>query len=128
MSVKENFMKSEKGPLPRGMSFVLKPSILAQALAEAELSVDTHLVRGVGGIFFDAHFWPPNENVGYERLYVRAGAVANSLSQAARLYVENTVLPKLTAWLADILALPVASPIRREKQYFRVDLPEQLGG
>ncbi|BDP41835.1 hypothetical protein DAETH_18040 [Deinococcus aetherius] len=119
-------MRIEKGPLPKGMSFILKSSTLERALTEADIKIDTHLIHGAGGIFFDAHFWPPNANVGYERLYVRAGAVPSGVGQAARIYVEGSVLPDLMDWLAGILALPKNSPIRREKQYFGRSRPEHF--
>ncbi|GMA16368.1 hypothetical protein E5F05_14570 [Deinococcus metallilatus] len=119
-------MRIEKGPLPKGMSFILKSSAFADALSEAGIEIDTQMIYGAGGIFFDAHFWAPNENVGYERLYVRVGAVSNNVAAAARRYVEHSVLPELIAWIAELLALPRNSPLRRQQQYFVRHQPEHF--
>ncbi len=111
-------MRIEKSKLPRGMSFVLKSSALERALADAGIGLETCLTHTSSGIFFDAHFVPPNRNVAYERLMVRAGAVPADTSRAARAYMEDTVLPELVAWIKDILAKPENSTIRRERQHF----------
>jgi hypothetical protein len=116
-------MRIEKSSLPKGMSSALKSSVLVRALSEAGIELDTELIHGSGGIFFDAHFWPPNQNVSYERLYVRAGAVQASASREARAYIEDSVVPEFVAWVKNILALPSNSPVRREQQYFVREMP-----
>jgi hypothetical protein len=108
-------MKSEAAKLPEGQSYLLKPSVLATALASAGLTIDTHLVRSPGTLF-DVHFWPPENNVAYERLYVRAGSVPSGQAAEARRHVETVTIPALIKWLADILEQDTCSPIRREKQ------------
>jgi len=112
-------MKSETAKLPKGQSYPLRPSILESALADAGLSIDTHLIRSPGNLF-DAHFWTPNENVPYERLYVRFGSVPSPDLASTRNRVETEALPSLLRWIKGILALPSNSPIRRESQ--RIDL------
>ncbi|WP_342240996.1 hypothetical protein [Inquilinus sp. OTU3971] len=44
-------MISEIAKLPKGKSYVLKPSALASALQGAGVTVDTHLVRAPSCIF-----------------------------------------------------------------------------
>lgn len=116
-------MRIEKSPLSKGMSYVLKSSVLERALSEAGIGLDTKLIHGSGGIFFDTYFWPPNQNVAYERLYVRAGAVHTSVSREARLHIEGSVVPEFVAWVKSILVLPNNSPVRREQQYFVREMP-----
>ena len=113
-------MHSETGKLPKGQSYPLRPSKLAAALAGAGIAIDVHLVRSPGDLF-DAQFWPPNPNIPYERLYVRAGSVPAKVGAAARRQAETTMIPALVKWVAGILALDENSPIRREKQ--RMELP-----
>lgn len=108
-------MKSETAKLPKGQSYPLKPSILEAALANASVEVDTHLIRSPGNLF-DAHFWPPNENIPYERLYVRAGSVSIADAANTRDWVETAVIPALIEWVVGILAQDPASPMRREQQ------------
>jgi hypothetical protein len=62
--------------------------------------------------------------VGYERLYVRAGAVPSPLAHEARRHVEDSVVPDLMEWLAGILTLSKDSPVRRQKQIFQRLQPE----
>lgn len=112
-------MKSETAKLPKGQSYLLKPSALEAALAVACIEIDTHLIRSPGDLF-DAHFWPPNQNMTYERLYVRAGSVPYEQAADARLRVENEVLPALVRWIADIIASDTRSPVRREQQYLNL--------
>lgn len=114
-------MKSETGKLPKGHSYPLKPSALEAALSHAGIGIDVHLIRSPGDLF-DAHFWPPNENVAYERLYVRTGSVPCERAAEARLHAETVMLPRLVQWIANILAQDTKSPVRREKQV--LDLPQ----
>ena len=108
-------MKSETAKLPKGHSYPLKPSVLEKVLQDAEVDIDTHLIRSPGDCF-DATFWPPNENVPYERLYIRIGTVSSEQAAIARLRMEEAVLPALVGWIGEILSLDARSPIRREQQ------------
>lgn len=118
-------MTSETGKLPQGWSHVLKPSALGHSLDAAGLTINTHLVRGQGRGFIDAHFWPP-ERIPYERLYVVAGAVSKEQAQDARRFVEQEGLPNLIAWISSILNQDPASPGRRERQSLRITIPANL--
>lgn len=113
-------MRSETEKLQKGYSYPLKPSALEAALSGAGIGIDVHLIRSPGELF-DAHFWPPNENVSYERLYVRAGSVPSERAAEARLRAETVMLPELVRWIANIIAQDTRSPIRREQQ--ALDMP-----
>lgn len=108
-------MRSETAKLPRGQSYPLKPSALADALAGAGIRIDAHLIRRPGDLF-DAHFWPPNDNVPHERLYVRAGSVSAERAARARHQVEEMMLPRLVEWIGGLLSADARSPMRREQQ------------
>jgi hypothetical protein len=118
-------VRSETGKLPKGESFVLKPSVLSAALAEAGVVIETHLIRNAGTLF-DAHFWPPSHDVPYERLHIRAGSVPRSNAAAARAHVETEVVPRIVAWIADILSRDAESPVRREQQVMQIALQQGL--
>jgi len=111
-------MHIENAKLPRGMSYPLKTAFLAETLRTAQIELDTSLVRGTSGALFEAHFWPPNPDVGYERLFLRACAVAAADSSKARAYLETSVVPEFIAWVRAILSAPMNSPARRDQQYF----------
>jgi hypothetical protein len=115
-------MDIEKSPLPKSMSYVMKSSVLDEALSQSSIKVDTTL-RYTPGRFFDAHFWPPNPNVPHERVHVVVGAVPASAGHVARQYVKGAVIPEFISWLAGILSLPQGSPVRREKQLFSRAFP-----
>ena len=112
-------MHSETSKLPKGQSYPLKPSALEAALAHAGIGIDVHLIRSPGNLF-DAHFWPPNDNVEYERLYVRAGSVPRELAAHAREHAEAVMVPSLVRWIAAILAYDRNSPTRRAQQVFEL--------
>jgi hypothetical protein len=113
----------EKSKLPKGHSYPLRSSVLAAAFSDANVTIESHLVIAPSAIFFDAHFWPPNEAVPHERLYVRVSSVVAQQSRAAREFVETSVVPDLIAWLEGILSLPKNSPVRQSQQYFRREWP-----
>jgi hypothetical protein len=117
-------MKSETGKRGHREGYALKPSVLSAALEAAALSIDTHLVRGSGDIFLDAHFWPSRPGIPYERLYVRAGTVPVERVTGARVYVESEAIPQLVAWIAAIVASDSKSPVRHEEQYIHFNLPQ----
>jgi hypothetical protein len=114
-------MRSETAKSPKRQGYPLRPSTLGDALKHAGVSIDVHLIRQPGTIF-DAHFWPPNPDVPYERLYIRVGSVPVEQLGAIRREFEAKTIPVLVKWIASILAQDSKSPIRREKQmlYLRV--------
>jgi hypothetical protein len=109
-------MKSETAKLPKGQSYPLKPSVLEEALKNAGIDIDTHLIRSPSKLF-DAHFWPSNENVPHERLYVRAGPVRIEEAPDARRHIEQVAIPALIDWIRNIIEQDVRSPVRREQQF-----------
>ena len=111
-------MLIEKEKISKNSSFILRSSLLEQAMHEAGISTDTSLRHVSSRIFFDAYFWPPRPNVPYERFYIRAGCVPTIQSHEARLFVQTHVIPSFIDWASGILSLPSDSPVRRSEQVF----------
>jgi 3-mercaptopyruvate sulfurtransferase SseA len=100
-------MYIEKSKLPKGMSYPLKSSVLETALDSGGITLNTHLIYyGIGKFFFDAHFWLTNQNVPYERLYIRTSAVPAADATDARTFMTTTVIPEFVTWVQGILSLP----------------------
>ena len=108
-------MKSETHKLPKGHSYVLKPSWLQSALVGSGITIDTHLIRQPSKRFFDASFWP-SSHIPYDRLYVRAGTVPLTQAALAREFMQNAVLPELVGWLGSLIRLDSRSPLRLQSQ------------
>lgn len=115
-------MHIEKKKLSKGLSYPLSASALEAALSGLTIAADAHLIQGGGGKLFECFFWPPNQNVPHERLYIRTAAVPEATVNEARLFVENSVIPEFAVWLKSILALAPNSAVRREEQYFERSL------
>jgi hypothetical protein len=107
--------------LPRGRSYVLKTSRLADALAVAAVGWHVDLAywtpRASGSIL-EGQYLPPNENVPYPRLYVRAGTVPTEMRAAAAAALDQTALPQFVRWAQGLMALPAGSPLLAAGSYF----------
>src|SRR5215510_12423399 len=93
--------------LAKGLSYVLKTSQLVKALSDAEIDCHVDLVYWVpqsGGSILEGHYWLPNENVAYPRVYVRAGVVPLASRLPASEALLASALPKFIRWLKEILA------------------------
>lgn len=104
----------EKPKLPKGMAYVLKTSMLQAALEQA--GIDCHVeVRywtpQSGDSVLEAHYWLPNSHVAFPRVHVRAGVVQGAERRAAQEALAHEILPVFIDWLAQILALPLNSPV-----------------
>lgn len=110
-----------KPKLTKELSYVLKTSQLAKAFSDARLDCHVDLVYWVpqtGGSILEGHYWLPNENVAYPRVYVRAGVVPSASRLAASEVLLVSALPRFVSWLQGILALPCDSPGLRGTLYF----------
>lgn len=112
---------------PKGSSYVLKTSLLKQALEDAgvecHVDLDYWIPQG-GGSIFEAEYWLPNENVPYPRVYIRAGVVPTDSYESAMNAMVSTVLPAFIQWIRRILALPEQSPELHLKPYFNATYTE----
>jgi hypothetical protein len=107
--------------LAKGRSYVLKTTQLADALAAAGIGwrVDlNYWSPRAGGSILEGHYWPPNENVPYPRVYVRAGSIPSALRAAAAEALRESALPRFIRWLEGLQALPDVSPTLAAEAYF----------
>src|SRR5262249_35176468 len=114
--------------LAKGLSYVLKTSQLAKALSDAGIDCHVDLVDWVpqsGGSILEGHYWLPNENVPYPRVYVRAGVVPCALRAAASEALLDSALPQFVKWLRGIIALPDESPALHGTLYFNATYTEK---
>ena len=114
-------MTVEKPKLRKGLSYVLKTSLLQEAIDQAriECHVDLNYWTPQSGCsVLEAHYWLPNANVDYPRVYVRAGVVPSAERQAALDALRGEGLPAFISWLSRIIALPKGSPKLHSDLYF----------
>jgi hypothetical protein len=115
-------MRIEKKKLPKNSSFVLRSSILEEAVLRAGIATEIDLYQGSSRTFFEASFLPPTPNVPHERFFVHTGSVPASQARAARDYMETNVIPGFITWATGILQLPANSIVRRNDQQFTCEL------
>jgi hypothetical protein len=113
--------------LAKGRSYVLKTTQLADALADAGINWHVDLVYWspqTGGSVLEGHYWPPNENVPYPRVYVRAGTVPSALRSAAVEALHEVALPQFIVCVKGIMALLDGSPALSAESYFNATFSE----
>jgi hypothetical protein len=132
-------MKIRKSPLRRGLSFPLRASKLETAIVKAAIKTPVTLYQRsetwwTTGVLFRGDFYPPGRHNVYspgvfedneaELVRVTCRSVPSHERSAAVGFLEETVLPAFIKWLATIEALPEYSTVRREKQSFAVEWPD----
>ena len=78
--------KIEKSKIAKGRSYILKTSLLQNAVSAASLTIPIHLIYWtpqIDGSVLQALFWPPSENCAHSRLYVRAGSLPSEVRRSA---------------------------------------------
>ena len=114
-----NSISKEK--IPSQYSYVLKTGLLEKLLADYSISIHIDLnycyFKNMSCIF-EAYYWLPNDNVPYDRLYIRAGALPKENTLLAREKLEKIVLPKFAVWTKNILALPYNSSLLKHNLHF----------
>ena len=109
-----------KPKIQRGYVYVLKTGQLEKLLADNNIDIHVYLVywRPQTNSIFEVHYWFPNQNVEYERLYIRAGALPKEDVPLAREKLETIVFPKFVEWITDMLAQPDNSTKLDNDLYF----------
>ena len=114
----------EKAKIPFQYGYVLKTGQLENLLQDNNIDIHVDLrywfAQNIGSIL-DAHYWLPNENIEYFRLYIRAGALLKQDIFIARKKMEEIVLPEFVSWVKNILVLPDNSPSLKHNLYFNAD-------
>lgn len=121
VSCYEVMMTVKKPKLRKGLSYVLKTSLLQEALDQARIDCHVDLKYWTpqsGSSVLEAHYWLPNGNVEYPRVYLRAGVVPITERQAALDALRCDILPAFISWLSRIIALPKGSPKLHGDLYF----------
>ena len=112
-------MEIEKEKLPKGCSYALKTTMIENAFKENNITTNTHLIYSHSEIFFDAHYWIPNQNNDYYRFYIRAGHVESTKRKEAMMFMQNSVIPEFIEWAKELISLPDNSTKLLEEPYFR---------
>lgn len=98
----------EKDKVSKSYGYILKTKMLENILMESKLDIYIDLnywcPKNMGSIF-EAYFLPPNENVAYQRCYIRAGALPKQDVVYARSLLQDAVLPKFIIWIKNILSI-----------------------
>lgn len=111
----------QKPKLRRGLSYVLKTSMLEAAMTSAGLECHTVLnywVPQSGHSVLYATFWLPNQFEDDTRLFIRAGVVAADERAAAAEALARDVLPALMNWAKGLLGDHPQSPRMYDNPYF----------
>ncbi|MFB7142848.1 hypothetical protein ACFCYN_24960 [Gottfriedia sp. NPDC056225] len=110
-----------KPKIPKNYNYILKTGQLEEILIQNKCTIhvdlDYWLPQKIGSIF-EVHFWLPNSNVPYKRLYIRAGALQNKDVKVAREVMTSTVFPEFHKWLQFYLKLPENAPQLFNTPYF----------
>ena len=111
-----------KAKIPTKYGFVLKTKQFEDLLKINEINVhiDLHYVystQNIGSIF-EALFWLPNDNVPYNRLYIKAGVLSKEEIHQAREKMKEIVLPEFITWIKSILVLPNNSGYNKHNSFF----------
>jgi hypothetical protein len=114
-------MDIEKEKLPKGFSYPLKSSILENVLQENNISTYVQLNYIKSKIFFDAHYWLPNNNVDYDRFYIRVGCLDSSKHKEAVDFMQKIVLKDFIIWAKKLLSAPKNSLLIEKYNYFVKD-------
>jgi hypothetical protein len=114
-----------KDKLPAGWAYILKPSLLEGAIADAEMHLpvslyQSHKIWGANAPALSAKFHPLGSYMSIEKDHftVTSGAIPSSQCEVQLRFAERVFLPALIEWMTSIEALPVDSTVRREEQSF----------
>ena len=114
----------DKPKLRKGLSYVLQTSILKDAIEAAGIDCNINLHYWnpykipVGETILECFYWLPNENVDYDRFYVRAGTVQSENRKIAQELLKIKAIPKFIDWIIKIKSLPANSTSLKHNSYF----------
>lgn len=121
-------MRIVKDKLSKGFGYPLKPSMLQAVMAAAKVQTEITLFQHNSAFWrdrplFHASFSPPGQLVDNEKevLWIGCRAVPADVCNAIRSVLQEEIIPSFLEWITNLEALPMNSPIRREKQQFERD-------
>lgn len=116
----------EKPKTWKGLSYPLKSSVLKNALEIANVDCNIQLQywtpqrRDENYNILECEFWPANENVDYDRFYIRAGVVKSEKRKLAETLLINEGIPKLVELIKNKISLTSNSTSKTQTGYFLV--------
>jgi len=103
----------------KGLSYILKSSILQNEITARGLDCNVHLIyrtpqgdNQTDWLLFEAEYWMPNQHVDHCRFYIRTGVVPTSQRKKVVDILNNEVLPKLVDWMEIQICKPQNSTDR----------------
>jgi hypothetical protein len=114
----------DKPKLRKDLSYALKTSILKDAIDASGIDCNIHLNYWnpydipAGETILECFFWLPNENVDYDRFYVRAGTVKSEDRKIAQELLKEKVIPKFIDWIRNTTSQPANSTALKHNAYF----------
>lgn len=114
----------DKPKIKKGLSYALQTSMLKDAIDETGLdcNIDLHYWMTekipIGETILQCFYWLPNENIDYDRFYVRAGTVNSENRKMAQELLKEKVIPRFIDWLTKIKSLPLDSTKLKHNMYF----------
>lgn len=106
----------EKPKVPKGYSYVLKSSVLKDAIIANDIACNVHLVywkpkqnEAFDYSLIDAWYWEPNQNVDDYRFYIRSGQVFSSERKKIEVILKDEVVPQLIGWMKSKTEQPANS-------------------
>ena len=95
----------------------LKTSQLEEIIKNEDIKTDVTLEYWkpqIIGSILEVHYWLHNENIPYNRLYIRAGALLKNDVQSAK---KGLVLPEFLKWIKNIEQLDESSTHKTERYF-----------
>lgn len=114
----------EKPKIRRGLSYALQTSMLKDAIEKTGLDCNIDLIYWTpqtipdGESILQCFYWLPNENIDYDRFYVRAGTVKSENRKVAQEILKEKVFPRFIDWIKKIKSLPLNSTKLKHNMHF----------
>lgn len=109
----------EKPKAWKGLSYVLKSSMLKDEIIARGVDCNVHLIywtpqrnNQTNYSIIEAEYWLPNQNVDHTRFYIRSGVVPSIDRKKAETILVNEILPKLIDWMENQIKTPIESTNR----------------
>lgn len=116
----------EKPKTKKGLSYVLKSSMLKSAIIARGIECYVHLVfwtpRGDNKndcSIVEAEYWLPNRRVEYPRFYIRSGVVPSIERKEVEIIFVREMLPELVNWMENQVKTPIEA-INRPGMFYAI--------
>ena len=121
----ENISKEK---IPKDYVYVFKTkqldSILNDNCVNIHIDLNYCFSKQNNEIFFEAFYWPPNNNITYKRLYIRLWALKRELLPLFKNIMDKHGFSDFIFWIKAILDSPDGSPSQLQEQRFCASLED----